>query len=380
MQSFWAILTCIIVFVQNIFTFGAYKDAFDRSAAALRDKDEILASTYAGEESGVTFDPSGEFDPDSVFTVEKQEGRDFVILNITDTHFSDYDYRTFYAFDAERHIKKLVKQYSPDLITVTGDIVCGESAKSAIERVTALFDSFGIPWAPVYGNHDDETNCDLNYLSDVMMSSEYCLFDKNDPAMGNGNYIINVTENGSVVETIFMMDSHHTQLNTTQVSWYQWAVDGLESAGKLGELSVFFHIPLPEYQYAFDAAWDADNKQWRDGFDAAGECNEKICCERDSEGKPVQRGVFDALKNAGTDYIFCGHEHMNDFSIMYEGVRLTYCLKVDKGSGYQPGFDGGTLITIGDNGIKNITHRTLAGVDRDLVDINTADGSVKEGC
>ena len=370
MKSFWAILTVVILFAQNLFTGGAYKDSLDRAVRAYKDMDDILSGTYAGKPADGTFSPSDAFDPDSVFTVEKRPGRDFVILNITDTHFSDYDYRTFFGFDAERNVKKLVKQYKPDLITVTGDIVCGDSTKGAIERAAALFDSFGIPWAPVYGNHDDEANCDLNYLSDVMMASERCLFAKNDPAMGNGNYIINVTEGEKTVETIFMTDSHHSQLNPVQVSWFRWAVSGLENAGKLGEVSVFFHIPLPEYQYAYDAAWDADRKTWREGSGAAGALHEKICCERDADGNPVQRGVFEALKDAGTKYVFCGHEHLNDFSVLYEGVRLTYCLKVDKSSGYRPGFDGGTLITIGENGVKNITHRTLSGIVRDILNID----------
>lgn len=135
-------------------------------------------------------------------------------------------------------------------------------------------------------------------------------------------------------------------------------------------MSVFFHIPLPEYQYAYDAAWDADKNTWREGSGGAGALHEKICCERDADGNPVQRGVFEALKDAGTKYVFCGHEHLNDFSVLYEGVRLTYCLKVDKSSGYRPGFDGGTLITIGDGGVKNITHRTLSGIDRDILNID----------
>lgn len=371
MTAFWAVLTCFIMFFQNVFSLGAASGSLAREAALLKDRKEILAAKYSGEPSQEVFDPSAAFDADGVFTLEKQPDRDFVILNITDTHFSDYDYRTLFAFDAERTIKKLAKQYSPDLITVTGDIVCGDSTKGAIERFTALMDSVGVPWAPVYGNHDDEANCDLNYLADVMLTSEYCLFRKGDPAMGCGNYIINITENGRVVETVFMTDSHHSQLNSVQVDWFTWAADGLREAGKLGETSVFFHIPLPEYQYAYDAAWDADKKAWLPEFDAGGKLHEKICCERDAEGNPVQRGVFAALKDAGTSYIFCGHEHLNDFSIMYDGIRMTYCLKVDKASGYQPGFDGGTVIRIGSDGIKSITHRTVSGIDRDIMHIET---------
>ena len=49
---------------------------------------------------------------------------------------------------------------------------------------------------------------------------------------------------------------------------------------------------------------------------------------------------------------------MNDFSVVWDGIRLTYTMKVGKSSGYQPGFDGGTVITVGRGGIKRITHKT----------------------
>ena len=60
-------------------------------------------------------------------------------------------------------------------------------------------------------------------------------------------------------------------------------------------------------------------------------------------------------------HIICGHEHLKDFSILYNGVRLTYTLKVGEASGYRKEFNGGTVITIGDEGIKSIVNRTKRG-------------------
>lgn len=330
-------------------------------------KKEILETDFEGEISSYNWDSSLEYSIEDTVVLKKEKGEDFVILNLTDTHFGDYDYRAFTAFDVEAKIRALVAQIKPDLITVSGDIVCTDSTYYSARRITDLFEGFGIPWAPFFGNHDDEGNCDLNYIADIMMSAPNCVMSKGDPRMGVGNYIINIAEeneDGSlkVTQSLIIMDSHRSQANELQVEWFSWAADGINKlTDNTAEISLMFHIPLPEYQYAYDLAWDSDKNSWREEYKAFGECNEKICCERDAEGNPVQRGFFDEIKNAGTaKYVFCGHEHLNNFSIEYEGVRLTYCLKVGIASGYKFSFSGGTVITVGDEGISSIAHKSLA--------------------
>lgn len=337
---------------------------FKEAVYALLHKSEIESTQFKGTVSEDTWSESDVYSLEDTVVLTKEKGKDFVILNITDVHFADYDIRALMAFDATATIKRLVKKVQPDLITVSGDIVCSESCEYAIRRFTDLMNSFGIVWAPVFGNHEQDGNCDYNYAADVMMKSPYCLMKKGDPEMGVGNYIINIAEKQEdsslrVVESLIMMDTHSSHLNEKQIKWYSWAAEGIKQASGNPEVetTVIFHIPSADYQFAYDAAWDADNNCWRDGYEAAGECNEKICCQRDSQGNPYDNGFFDAVKKAGnTKYVFCGHEHMNNFSILYEGVRLTYTLKVGMASGYQPGFNGGTVITVGDSGLKNSYH------------------------
>ncbi|MCR5690305.1 MAG: metallophosphoesterase [Clostridiales bacterium] len=369
MRTVFTYLTVVILFVQSLFGVVSKED-FEFYRDALKDTDAVINERHAGTPSEYRWSADSEFDISECFTVKKEKGKDFTVLNIADIHFSDLDYRAYYAFHSMRIVKRLVTEYKPDLITLTGDNVCADSTYWSISRLTKFMDSFGIPWAPVYGNHDDEGNCDLNYLSDVMTSSRYCLFKKGDPSMGNGNYIINVEEgdgdDAKVVETVFMMDSHHSTVNDAQQAWFTWAADGIEaSLGYRPEISVFFHIPIAEYQYGYDLNRDEADKKWiADG--AMGVRHEEICCERNGDG-PVQRGVFDTLKAGGTKYIFCGHDHINNFTFDYEGVRLTYCTKVGRGSGYQPGIDVGTVIRVSSDGIKSITARTyVAGIGADL--------------
>ena len=67
------------------------------------------------------------------------------------------------------------------------------------------------------------------------------------------------------------------------------------------------------------------------------------------------------MKKAGTvKYVFCGHEHLIDFSILYQGIRLTYAMKVGPASGGGFGLNGGTEIRIGDKGIYKILQKTVA--------------------
>lgn len=338
---------------------------FKQAVDSVINKNDILSQNYVGEVSTYKWDASEEYSLDNTVVLKKEKGKDFVILNITDMHFSDYDYRAFTAIDVEAKLRALVATVKPDLITVSGDIVCSDSTYYSIRKVTDIFESFGIPWAPFYGNHDDESNCDLNYLADIMMTSPHCVMSKGDPDMGVGNYIINIAEENddgslNVVESLIIMDSHHSQANEKQVEWFKWAANGInELTDNSAEISLMFHIPLPEYQYAYDEAWDEDNKCWKDGYNAYGEKNEKICCERE-DGVPVQRGFFQAIKDSGTaKYVFCGHEHLNNFSLEYQGIRLTYCLKIGMGSGHRPLFSGGTQINVGDSGINRIMHKTM---------------------
>ncbi len=298
---------------------------------------------------------------DCVFTLQKQPGRDFVILNITDPHFADYDIRAVMAFTESITIRRLVKAVKPDLITVTGDLICSDCASYSIKRICALFESFGIPWAPVFGNHEDESNMDKNFMADLFLSCPHCLFQKNDPNMGVGNYIINVEESGRIVESVFMMDSGHSQANEAQREWFRKNAEAInEKTCGAAEITVMFHIPLPEYQYAFDAAFITFGRKWREEYKACGERHEDICCEK-RDGVPVQRGFFDIMKKAGTvKYVFCGHEHLIDFSILYQGIRLTYTMKVGKASGGGFALNGGTEIRIGETGIYKILQKTVA--------------------
>lgn len=340
-----------------------FKDKF----CSVINKHKIISTEYIGEVSTETWSADDEYTLDETAVLIKEKDKDFVILNLSDMHFTDYGAKSIPLKETANKIKTMVTSVRPDLITVSGDIVCNTSTYFAVRRFTDLMESFGIPWAPVFGNHDNEGNCDMNYLADIMMTSPHCLMKKGDPDLGVGNYIINIAEendDGSlkVVESVIMVFSHNYGNNDKQLQWYKWAVDGVnEVSGGSVEVSMFCHIPLAEYQYAYDAAWDSENNCWHEGFDAYGKRGENIAYGRDSSGVPYQKDFFNVIKQTGsTKYIFCGHDHLNNFSILYEGIRLTYSMKIGRVSGSNFMLNGGTEITLSSDGITNIKQKSLA--------------------
>ena len=278
--------------------------------------------------------------------------------------------------DFAREIERIQAE-KPDMLVIAGDYVdddsCREDMVRSCEALGKLDTKYGVYF--IFGNHDKEANCDVNYLADVMMKSPHCVMQKGDPSMGAGNYIINICEDNDgepvPVESLIMYYCRTPDAKKL-MDWYAWAADGINKAsGGKAETVVFSHIPIPEYIYGYNEAWDSENNRWKDGYKAYGELHEKICIDYDADGKPVLEGFFDVMKEHGTKYFFCSHDHMNDFSLEYKGIRLTYMMKLGYGSGFQIGFNGGTVIRI-DKGIERITHKTVStGIMKDIVDINT---------
>ena len=63
----------------------------------------------------------------------------------------------------------------------------------------------------------------------------------------------------------------------------------------------------------------------------------------------INTGMFNVIKELdSTKYVFAGHDHLNNYSVMYDGIRLTYAMKTGDRCSQTPGQNGGTLITMGD--------------------------------
>lgn len=289
-----------------------------------------------------------EFLLDYTVELQKQPNEDFVVLNLSDVQISNFSLINGGFIKAKNLINKLVDEIDPDLITLTGDNLNGPVNYLIAEQFTTFIDHFNIPWAPVMGNHDAEGSGDNNWVADLFLTSNNCVLKKGPNDMGVGNYAITIMENDEIVSAIIMMDSHsykgdgYDHIWQNQLEWYNWIVNGLNGiAGHIVTNIAMMHIPLFEYVDAWNY-WESTNFDSEIGF---GEKNERISiCE-------TNNGFFNLIKALNsTKVVLCGHDHLNNFSIVYEGVNLAYATKSSDAS-YNNSKLGGTILTISNSNI-----------------------------
>ena len=341
---------------------GNYEEmtGWKRTAYMILNRNQIINTDYVGEVSTDTWSKDDEYRLEDTVVLGKEAGEDFVVMNFADLHIGDYHYDALFALREVETIRLLVEKYQPDLITLSGDNIWSDSTIYSAHWLSEFLDSLGVPWAPVMGNHEDDGNCDLNYIADVMMNSKNCLLQKGAPELGVGNYVINIAQGDEMVHSLILMDSHYTGVWENQIEWYKWAATGINEAnGSPVESTVIFHVPIAQYVYAYEEAWDEETQSWKEGYDAFGLMKETPCPEVDEDGNPVDNGFFAAMKEVGTTKnALCGHDHINNYSIVYEGIRLTYSMRLGISGSYDVDNMGATLITIDDEGSASVRHVT----------------------
>ncbi len=321
----------------------------------------------------------------------KSPSKDFIILNLTDPQLGSHEWNRGLMHKDRAYLiyttNELIKRIKPDLITVTGDISWGGGQEIAYKEFADLVDSFGIPWAPIWGNHDNQCpDGFLTEIGDMYLGYKNCIYEHGDRAMGYGNYVIAIEEgNGeecNIAHALFMMDSHergtfvnpddpdgepvecYAKLWENQLEWYKEQNELLKGMG-CRDTSLFTHIPIYAYRQAWEAAFSKEYdfnklsveesyspKYWNDGYkDSFGVRHEGIASH------DFEDGVLDVLLEGGTTkHAFAGHEHINNFSIKYKGIRLTYTTKIGSGCYWDPKINGGTVIRVNSSGIAEVYH------------------------
>ena len=103
-----------------------------------------ITLTPGGEASYFTqWSVNDTFDAADYIELEKQEGEDFVILNLADIQLSDAKAYGELGECSEDLITKLIADNDPDLITLSGDNAWDTAAYM---RLIEFLDGFGIPW------------------------------------------------------------------------------------------------------------------------------------------------------------------------------------------------------------------------------------------
>lgn len=285
------------------------------------------------------------------FTTDDQ----FKVIQLTDVHIGGGFLSIKKDSMAINAVAAMITAEKPDLVVITGDIAypvpfqAGTfNNKTSAELFAQLMEKLGVYWVPVFGNHDTEA---YSYYSREKISEFYsqekfshCLFQAGpEDVDGYGNSIINVKNTkGEITQSLVMLDSHsyvdndyfgimwkYDTIHESQVKWYEDSLNKIKAENNdvMPKSLAFFHIAIPEYKTAWDEYRANDFNDTENVKYIYGKAGEKDYSVYTSE---YNYGFFNKVKELGsTQGMFCGHDHLNNFSIDYKGVRLTYGYSID---------------------------------------------------
>ena len=317
---------------------------------------------YKGKTVVNNWSETDTFNIKKIKTVKKQKDKDFVILNLADVQLCDLD-NFFNKETMHKELNYLVSKTHPDLITLTGDQVWSNENLISMKSLLSWLDSYQVPYLATFGNHDwgnkpNSAVCSINHLSDLYEGAKYSLFSRGPTNIGAiGNYAVNITEDGKIVKTIYMLNNGTLDAFTSeQMKWLKWTMDGIKANNDDQYTSgmVFMHKPIPEFRTAYQH-YIIDHS-----------ISEGIPYVNWSLSGVTGHELFDLSKDSNITDIVAGHQHGNSFSFNYQGIRLTSALKTGECVGYYEDqevyLNGASIFTITNDEVK---------VDRIFVPRNT---------
>lgn len=244
----------------------------------------------------------------------------FKIVQFTDIHAGPEQDKSIILMNRILDIEK------PNMVVLTGDNVDGNcktknDVNKAIDNIAGPMEKRNIPWAVVFGNHDDEHNAMTKeemmkkYMNYKHSLSEigYKTFDR----VGNYNMLIESSRSNIPKFNIYMLDSGkyapafiggYDWIKLKQILWYKKTAINLKRNYKaLIPAIMFFHIPLRNFK-----------KAWKTGL-IDGERFEEECCAK------INLCLFSKVSRIGdVRGIFTGHDHLNNYCAVLRGIKLGY--------------------------------------------------------
>lgn len=270
----------------------------------------------------------------------------FRIMMFSDIHGG----RGFAADETHDAIEALIAKANPDLVLIAGDI-CGpgyihaeteEDVRFVLDAITEPMVRRAIPWAHVFGNHDDNYGVPNAVQQPIYESYPHCISKAGPEDIdGVGNYFLPIfnADGNDVLFGVWGLDSNHSMPEffedyglpadtryyqacqassgdydgprASQVFWYWQTSKALEShLGHKVPSLMYMHIPTPEHALVTVHK----NKVGFKGYQL-----------EDVASHTLNSGLFSACVQRGdVKAIFCGHEHENQFSANYMGIMLGY--------------------------------------------------------
>ncbi len=239
----------------------------------------------------------------------------------------------------------------PDLVVLSGDQINGETApdaQSALFKFAELFIRRSIPYALIFGNHDDEGSLSRPALMQLVQSLPLSLSSSGPPDIdGVGNYHLEILARGTSSHsamTLYLLDTHgyspderqfrgYDWLKKSQIDWFHAIAQQLKHSPAHTDYThthmdmAFIHIPLPEYRtldLISDRTGTYTEPPTAPGFNS---------------------GFASALIEEGVLAVSCGHDHVNDYCSLAKhedtgAPALWMCYAGGSGFGGYGGYGG----------------------------------------
>ena len=242
------------------------------------------------------------------------------IVQFTDVHYRATDEAN--SQPALDIMNEILDKEHPDLVIYTGDLVFSNGTFEGLDKVLDVVISRNIPFAVAWGNHDDEYDHTRTELYDYVQKKKGAVMPIRVSDV-SPDYVIPIKAHNSdkVAAILYCIDSNsytnieaiggYDWIHTEQIAWYcevNKMFTTMNDGNPLPALA-FFHIPIPEFR---DALLDDHNRFF--GVKAEGIASPKI-----------NSGFFSAIRERGDVMgILVGHDHDNDYAVMYKNVMLAY--------------------------------------------------------
>ena len=274
----------------------------------------------------------------------------FKIVQFTDVHFK---YKNPASDIALERINQVLDEEQPDFVIFTGDVVYSAPADKGMLQVLEQVSKRKLPFVVTFGNHDNEQGMTREQFYDIIRQVPGNLMPDRGSAL-SPDYVLTVKASSDAKKdaaVLYCMDSHsysplkdvkgYAWLTFDQINWYrqQSAAYTAQNGGQPLPALAFFHIPLPEYN---EAASD-ENAILR------GTRMEEACAPK------LNTGRFAAMKESGDVMgMFVGHDHDNDYAVMWKGILLAYGRFTGGNTEYNHLPNGARIIVL-DEGARTFT-------------------------
>lgn len=331
--------------------------------------------------------------PGADFLIELPEGHEPRILQVTDTQtivlsgvrktknntrydqvsgafFNDSEESHDEDIRAWRYVEEAVNKQNPDFIVMTGDNIYGQTDDSGEQwlRMIEKMDAFGIPWAVIFGNHDNESAKGVKWQIEQVQNSKYGII-KQGSVTGNCNYTIAVKQGNQYKAFLVMLDSNgcstrdnpgegmesnnvdyklihqDEEICADQIDWVKQSYTSFTQAvGEQVDAYWYFHIPPKEVRTACVKRY---GKRFPLTAKNSGDFGKSIF---DFVGFKTE-GFWSTALETNCRGMFVGHEHTTSLSIMTDdGIRVTFGLKTGTYDSHDSDMLGTTLLTLTEKG------------------------------